>query len=395
MAPAVDSLTTMERGRGWVWFRRVVLSLAAVVVVFAAAVTWRLVDLVESELLAAGSPDFGAADIAGLSGGRVVLEGTGASREGVWGIVGADGYGQVTGIISRAGGRVERSLVTMEGSLVEGETVLLDVTAFPADPRTAHGLPFEEVRVPGELGVNPAWLIDGENDTWVVFVHGRGIAGRAESLRSLPTFRKLGFPILVITYRNDGTGGEDERGHATWGLDEWRDLNNALETAQLRGADDFILVGHDMGASIVMAFLHESEFILRIRGIVLDSAVLDLEAVVDGMARERGIPASLAVIGKAISRIRFGLEWPRLDQVARVDEFDPSIPMLLLHGTADQVAPIEAADAFAEGLPHARYERFAGAGHGALWNSESVRYDDVLTEFLLVVAPELALATEQ
>ena len=48
--------------------------------------------------------------------------------------------------------------------------------------------------------------------------------------------------------------------------------------------------------------------------------------------------------------------------------------MLLMHGTADDVVPIEASDAFAAALPHVTYERFVGAGHGALWNDGPVRY---------------------
>lgn len=382
----------MERSRVGIWTRRVAIALTGVVVIVAVGVTWRLMNLIESDLLTPGAlSEPVSLEVVDVSGSRITFaDDENAAVDGVWGIIGENGYGQVTRVISRGPRGIERGLAVLSGAFVAGETVELDDYAFPEDPRTAHGLPFEEVRVPGELGVNPAWLIDGESDTWVVFVHGKDTDGRAQSLRALPTFRKLGLPVLVITYRNDASGGAGDDRLYTWGLDEWRDLEAALGTATLRGADDFILVGYDMGASIVAMFLHESDRTPDVRGVVLDSPVLDLDALVDDLADDHGIPGYLVVVGKALSRIRFGLEWSRLDQVERAAEFDPSIPILLMHGTVDEVAPIATADAFAAALPHVTYERFVGAGHGALWNSEPVRYEDVLTEFLIEVVPELA-----
>lgn len=386
----LDSLCGMERRTPWAWARPVGAGLLVLIVVVAAAVTWRLMSLVESELLSMQTPASGSAVVADVTGSRIVLaDGDLIDRGGVWGITGPNGYGQVTGVISAAEGRVERGFVALSGSIAAGDEVTFDPNAFPSDPRVAHGMPFDEINVPGDLGVNPAWLIDGDSDTWVVFVHGRGRGGRAESLRSLPTYRKLGFPMLVITYRTDNAAEGSGARRSTWGLDEWRDLEAALDTARLRGARDFVLVGHDLGASIVVMFLHNSEAGSDIRAVVLDSAILDLNATVDDLARDHGIPGFLAGLGKGISRIRYGLEWSQLDQVGRAAEFDPSTPLLLLHGTGDAVSPLATAEAFAAALPAATLERFGGAMHGSLWNSQSVRYDDVLTDFFLTVLPEL------
>ena len=194
--------------------------------------------------------------------------------------------------------------------------------------------------------------------------------------------------MLVITYRNDQAGGAgDARRHA-WGLDEWPDLESALETALLRGADDFVLIGYDMGASVVAAFLDNSERAQVVRGVVFDSPILDLEALVDEMTSDRGIPGILAAVGKTIVRIRFGLEWSQLNHLARAGEFDPSLPILLMHGTADTISPITAADTFADALPNVAYERFGGASHAALWNHDTLRYEESLARFLLEVIPE-------
>ena len=380
----------MERSRFAVWARRIALLLALVLVTTGAAVVWRTMSLIESDLLSPGAiGEPVELEVVGVAGSRVLLKDTpDASREGVWGVVGPNGYAQMTRVTATGPSGIERGFAVLSGTFEAGDIVTLDAAAFPDDPRASHGLPFEEVRVPGELGVNPAWLITGEADTWVIFVHGKREDGRLQALRSLPTFRKLGFPVLVITYRNDASGGAADDQSYRWGLDEWRDLEAAIDTATLRGASDFVLVGHDMGASVISMFLHESERASAVRGVILDSAILDPEALVDDLARDRGIPGYLSSLGKAVSRVRFGLEWSELDQVERVGEFDPNLPMLLMHGSADAVAPLAVAEEFAASLPEADLEVFDGAGHGALWNVESVRYEEVLTAFLSRVIPE-------
>jgi pimeloyl-ACP methyl ester carboxylesterase len=381
----------MERGRAGLWARRIAAGVAFLLLIVGAGISWRAMDLVESELLATGAwAEPSSVEVVSVGGGRIVLaDEDEQSHEGVWGIAGPSGYGQVSGPSRRSPGVVERDLVVLAGSIAAGEIVAYDAVAYPIDPRLAHALPFEEIRVPGELGVNPAWLIDGEAETWVVFVHGKGHAGRKESLRLLPLLRRLGFPALVITYRNDGDGGAGEADRHTWGLEEWPDLDAALQTAMLRGAEDFVLVGYDMGASIVAAFLDRSELTGVVRGVVLDSPVLDLEEVADGLAAERSIPGFLAEVGKTVARIRFGLEWSELDRVSRAGQYDPSLPILLLQGTDDVIARRETADEFAAGLPHVSYELFGGAGHGTVWNQDPSRYEETVARFLFDVTPEL------
>ena len=47
-------------------------------------------------------------------------------------------------------------------------------------------------------------------------------------------------------------------------------------------------------------------------------------------------------IGYPLTRI----DWDALDQVERVGEFDPELPILLFHGTEDATVPVEISDAF-------------------------------------------------
>ncbi len=339
---------------------------------------------IATELLTPAEREPGRQFEVGLVGaGRIVLPRNAITeQEGIWGVSNGDGaYGQMAAIISKDAETVERAFRTLAGRFIAGEMVTLDGYAVGADPMEAFAIDFDEVRVPGNLGVHPAWLVEGELDTWVILIHGEGQDERAQALRILPVIEEAGFPALVITYRND-TAAPDDGGYYRWGLTEWQDVEAAM--TYLRGtqkAQDFVLYGFGMGGTIAMAHLHESDSTGDVLGAVLDSPVLDLGAVVDDIAEERGIPTLVVSAAKAVARVRFGLEWAKLNQMDRVDQFD--VPMLLLQGTEDDVAPVAMADAFAAALPGlVRYERFEGAVRTELWNVAAERYNGVVLEFL-------------
>ncbi len=319
----------------------------------------------------------------GLVGaGRIVLPRNPLTeKEGIWGVSNGTGaYGQVAAVISRDAETIERSFRTLAGRFIAGEMVTFDEYAVGADPMEAYAIDFDEVRVPGSLGVNPAWLIPGESDTWVILIHGEGQDERSQALRVLPVIEEAGFPALIITYRND-SAAPDDGGHYRWGLTEWSDVEAAIGFARNRGAENYVLYGFGMGATIALTHLHESDSTGDVLGAVLDSPVLDLGGVVDDIADERGIPTLISSAAKAVARIRFGLEWARLNQMDRLDQFD--VPMLLLQGTEDAVAPVDAATAFAEALPDlVTYEQFEGAVRSELWNIDAERYNNAVAEFL-------------
>lgn len=318
-----------------------------------------------------------------VGSGRIVLPRTDLTeRPGVWGVTNGDGaYGQMAAVISQEAETVERSFRTLTGRFIAGDTVTLDAYAAAEDPMEAFAIDFDNVRIPGNLGVNPAWFVDGSSDTWVILVHGEGLDERAQALRVLPALADGGFPALVITYRND-SAAPDDGGYYRWGLSEWHDIDAAMTYAHNHGASDFVLYGFGMGANIAAMHLHESERAAEVRGAIFDSAVVDLGAVVDRIADERGIPGVVTTAAKAVARLRFGLEWSELNQLIRADQFDT--PILLMHGTEDDVAPIAETDNFVTSVTGPiTYERFEGAGRTELWNSDPERYNAAVLTFLI------------
>lgn len=323
-----------------------------------------------------------------VGSGRIVLPRDDVTEhEGIWGVSnGTGGYGQMAGVISQDAETVERSFRTLEGRFIAGEMVTFDAYAAGENPTDTAALEYADVRVPGDLGVNPAWLVDGTADTWVIVIHSEGLDERRQALRILPVFADAGFPTLVITYRNDGAA-PDNGGFYRWGLSEWQDIEAAIGFARNRGAEDFVLYGFGMGANIAAMYLHRSDAAGDVLGAVFDSIVPDLGAVVDRIAEQRGIPSLVSASAKTFARIRFGLEWSDLDQQSRASEFD--VPLLVLHGSEDDVAPIAAVEEFAAAVPEpVTFERFEGARRMELWNSDPERYNLAVRGFLMAVTEQ-------
>jgi hypothetical protein len=102
-------------------------------------------------------------------------------REGLWGLYWLGGYAVVHEIvdIDRDARTVTWSMQARRGTPPVGAHVRFDSLVYPEDPMAAHGIGFEEITYPGELGAYPAWFIPGDDDTHVGHTRprpGRGAA---------------------------------------------------------------------------------------------------------------------------------------------------------------------------------------------------------------------------
>ena len=333
--------------------------------------------------------------------GTITLTRTRDSQvDGTFGLQADGGYGVAGPIIELSADRVVRALTSLDGRIASGETVQLD----PFLLRENVAVPVRDVALPGATEApNPAWLAEGTEDMWVIFVHGRGAAGRAEINRLLPMLAELGYPALAVTIRGDGVAppappdeGEDvvlDR----WGLDEWPDVEAAVTYALRNGADKYVLLANDKGASVASMFLHNSPALAaRAAGAVFDSPILDVRAVANKAARDRDMPSWIAGPAKALLAFRFDVRWSDLNQASRAGEF--KVPILIMHGSADSDAPIEPSIALAEERPDlVTLETFEGVGHLFAWNADRRRYQELLAAFLAEVEaappPTLELQT--
>lgn len=362
---------------------RAVGAAAAVLLLVGIVGTWLFAGVLRDELVANVAGDLSRdIEIATVGSGRIEVARTSLTEiEGIWGVDGPNGYGQASVVIATTEVTVERAFRTLEGSFDAGDVVRFDPIAYPGDPFEAHGIAFDEVRFSGDLGVYPAWVIDGDRDLWVLIVHGSGPGERAEALRVIPGLVAQRYPVMVVTVRGDVDAPRSRTGLRGLGATEWRDIASAVEFAIAQDAEEFVLLGLDTGASTVAMYLQEADDASAVKGAVFDSALHDPERLADRLAAERKVVGPMRAAGKLLARIRFDIDWDELDQIERADRY--SVPILVMHGTDDERVPIEIADEFVAGLGDlATYEVFAGGIHSQLWNVDPARYERALLGFI-------------
>jgi alpha-beta hydrolase superfamily lysophospholipase len=253
------------------------------------------------------------------------------------------------------------------------------------------GFPFEDVEIATEFGPAPAWLIPAARHTtrWVIGVHGRGVT-RREALRAVPVFRGEGYTSLLISYRNDGVAPRSTDHRYALGDTEWRDVEAAMAFAIERGAKHIVLMGWSMGGATVLQALTRSPLSTIVRGVVLDSPVVDWVTALNYQGAARRLPRFIrrgvfGLLSQPWARLLTGqaqsIDLGRLDFVTRAKELDR--PILLLHSDDDGYVPSTASQALALARPDiVTYERFETARHTRLWNYDRDRWNAAIARWL-------------
>lgn len=262
---------------------------------------------------------------------------------------------------------------------------VLSAYAWPDDPQVlAHhnDATWEIEAVPGEHGTHlPAWKFTPPDatDTWFIAVHGRG-ARRAETFRLVDIALRHRLPSLVVSYRTDAWT-EAPVSLTTLGQHEWEDVEAAVRLALSRGAQRVVLAGCSMGGGIVASMLRKSELASAVSGVVLDSPALDWGDILRHVATTYRVPRMFVPVTMTAARLRASLDFHQLNHLAGSGEF--AHPILLIHGTEDDVTPVWLSDTLAEARPDlVTFLRVEGAGHVKSWNHDPDRYEMAVATFL-------------
>ncbi|CAN5363480.1 alpha/beta fold hydrolase [soil metagenome] len=253
------------------------------------------------------------------------------------------------------------------------------------------GLPFQDVLIDTEFGSAPAWLVPaaGPSARWMIGVHGRAVR-RQETLRSVPVFRGEGYTSLLVSYRNDGDAPRTPDHRYALGDTEWRDVEAAMQYAVDNGAREIVLMGWSMGGATVLQAATRSPLARFVRGIVLESPVVDWVSALKFQGALNRLPKPLerGVLGLLSQRwggILTGQSTPidlrRLDFVGRAAEL--RLPVLLLHSDDDGYIPVDASKALAGARPDiVTFEEFTTARHTKLWNYDAERWNAAIAAWL-------------
>ncbi|MBD0671939.1 alpha/beta hydrolase family protein [Streptomyces sp. CBMA156] len=318
-----------------------------------------------------------------LAPGRVTFSrGPESLRPGRWAVEWADGgHAVVEEVLHRDEQSVTRRLVRADlGTLTPGTEVRFTPRVHLGDPTEALGLAFTDTTADGELGALPAWRLDGRRGTWVILVHGPE-SDRGQTLPVLPVLDRLRLPVLAVTYRGDQGAPASPDGLSHFGETEWRDIESAVRLALDNGAGKVILYGWSLGATMVLQTAARSAWSYAIRGLILDSPVLDLPASARRDAARAGFRGVAAELGALAAEGRTGVDLADFSRIA--EGTDLRVPTLLLHSPADPIAPFRTAEKLAAAHPDVVSLRaFPGAGHATLWNASPDHYTELLRRWL-------------
>lgn len=290
-------------------------------------------------------------------------------------------------------GRHVRRTILGEPATVPAADDKLVWSGYLLDTPASVSASFQEVAITADGDTRKAWYFPVEGaTTWAIHVHGIH-SGRQAILRAVPDTLSAGMSSLVIGYRGDV---EDGRGlPATFGNDEWHDLDAAMRHAVDHGAERLVLVGWSMGATIALHAAARSILRDRIDAMILVCPALDWFAALRAGAAKAGFPGFLGSMGALTLTI------PGLARFAGLRKAIPrrwmrpkppaGLPILLIHSSGDRDVPLEVSKRFAA-TPGAAATlvEIAPCPHGMELNREPELFHGSIARFL---SPRPALST--
>jgi pimeloyl-ACP methyl ester carboxylesterase len=302
------------------------------------------------------------------------------TASGTYSISWQDNYAILGPVTSSDDHTVTRHVVSTTDPLTPGQVVYWHPFIYKGTPERTVGIVSQPVSLFSDVGELPAWFVAGQRSTWILLVHGfRG--SREGGLRLLPLLKQMGFPALLMSYRNDADAAKSPDHLYHLGDTEWQDVEAGVRYAIASGAQDVILFGWSMGGCLIETFLRRSPSVKHVRAVVFDAPVLNWEMVTNSNMRRSKAPGWFAQIALWVINQRLGLHHTTLNHLQKPRQH--SIPTLLFHGTADSVVPIESSDLFAQShLNLLTYYRVHGADHVQSWNSDQQLYENRLKDFL-------------
>lgn len=221
------------------------------------------------------------------------------------------------------------------------------IIGYRGDPMTALGLPFEDVSLNTGQGPAPAWLIpaDGEakGKTWAIYVHG--ITGRRENgYRYVSALHEAGFPVLLMSYRNDEGAPSAPQGMYGYGSYEWEELIFAVDYVRQAGASDALLIGDSMGGAIIGQFFVHSDRGWGVSAVIFDSPALDFAGRVNNALGPLNLPLTplFTALAQRTVALQHGIDIADADIIPELASFTG--PLLVIHGTGDGVIPVASSD---------------------------------------------------
>ena len=188
-----------------------------------------------------------------------------------------------------------------------------------------------------------------------------------------------GFNVLLIEQRAHCSS----QGHTTtFGVKERYDVLAWADYAVKRFGDrvQILLAGISMGAATVL-MASGLGLPRQVRGILADCPFTSPAEIIREFGAAKGLPMIAAFpLAELAARVFGGFSLDEADAVEAVKK--AKVPILLLHGEADDIVPCGMSRAIAEANPRmTERHTFPGAGHGLSYLADTERYTRLVTAF--------------
>ncbi len=231
----------------------------------------------------------------------------------------------------------------------------------PAD----YGLEYEDVFFEASDGVRlNGWFVPGESDVTLVWFHGNAgnIGNRAHNIALL--HERVGVKIFIFDYRGYGRseGGVTEEG-------TYLDAEAALAYLRSRGdvnPDRLVLFGRSLGAAVAVEMAARHQF----HAVMLETP---FTSIADMAKHLYPVLAAVFPVGAVVKS--------KYDALSRIK--DVRAPILVLHGDADDIVPLDIGRRLYEAASEPkRFYTIQGAGHNDTYLAGGEPYFDELRRFI-------------
>ena len=190
----------------------------------------------------------------------------------------------------------------------------------------------------------------------------------------------LGHNAIVVDQRSHG---QSEGNVISFGIKERKDCLRWIEYAVDRFGKDvpIILSGLSMGAATVL-MATDLNLPANVKGILADCPYSSPKEIIMKVAKEMHFPPRLMLPFVWLGGFLFG-QFNLFESSAIEAIRNCEIPILILHGDADELVPCEMSRLMQKsGAKDITLETFAGAGHGLSYMIIPDKYEKVVLEFI-------------
>ncbi len=241
------------------------------------------------------------------------------------------------------------------------------------------GLAYEThyFKVDDDIELEAWYMPHPQSKGTVLMFHGYAVS-KSSLLPEALAFNEMGYTTLLVDFRGSGGSNQSE---TSIGFFEANDVVAAVEYAQLRWPDnDLILYGQSMGGVAILRAIAEHE--VKPDRIIVEAVFDRMLSTVENRFTSMGIPsfpgAQILVFWGGFINGHSGFRHNPVEYASKV-----LCPVLMLHGTYDERATLQQAQAVFEEVNGEKYfESFMDIGHESYLSVNPDQWKNIVEQFL-------------